>query len=117
MWFKIDENLPLEVAGILHDAGHDAHSVHDQQLSGAADQVLAQTCQQERRALLTLDMDFADIRAYPPQDYEGILVLRLSRQDRRAVAQTIMRLLPLLSTEPLSGKLWIVDDRRIRIRE
>jgi hypothetical protein len=34
MKFKVDENLPQEVAGILRGSGHDAVSVFDQALSG-----------------------------------------------------------------------------------
>ena len=34
MKFKIDENLPREVAALLRDAGHDAMTVVDQGLGG-----------------------------------------------------------------------------------
>jgi uncharacterized protein DUF5615 len=35
MKFKIDENLPIEAAALLREAGHDALTVHDQNLRGA----------------------------------------------------------------------------------
>ena len=38
---------------------------------GAVDPDVAQACQKEARALVTLDLDFSDIRAYPPEDYQG----------------------------------------------
>ena len=63
------------------------------------------------------DLDFADIRASPPKDYAGLLVLRLSRQDKLHVLSVFERLLLVLETEPLEGKLWIVDENRVRIRE
>jgi hypothetical protein len=37
---------------------------------GHSDAEIAQVCQREARVLVTMDLDFADIRAYPPQDYE-----------------------------------------------
>lgn len=37
MKFKVDENLPVEAATILREAGHDALTVHDQGLRGAFD--------------------------------------------------------------------------------
>jgi predicted nuclease of predicted toxin-antitoxin system len=43
MRFKVDENLPVEVADSLRQAGYDTATV------------------------ITLDTDFADIRAYPPE--------------------------------------------------
>jgi predicted nuclease of predicted toxin-antitoxin system len=33
-------------------------------------------CTHEGRILLTLDLDFSDIRAYLPEEFPGILVLR-----------------------------------------
>ena len=65
---------------------------------------------------MTLDLDFADIRPYPPADYPGIVVLRLFQQDKTRILTAIQRLLPLLGREPLAGKLWIVEDADVRIR-
>lgn len=117
MRLKIDENVPLEVAAQLRAAGHDAHSVYDEALSGAGDQTLAAVCRRERRALLTLDLDFADIRTYPPADFAGLIVLRLMRQDKAHVLATVQRLLPLLNREALDRCLWIVDEQRVRVRQ
>ncbi len=116
MKFKFDENLPSDLGAMLRTAGHDAHSVLDENLRGAADPALAQACQAEQRILITLDLDFAHIQNYPPQDYHGIIVLRLSRQDRDTVLAIIPRVLALLQTEPIAQRLWIVDGSRTRIR-
>jgi predicted nuclease of predicted toxin-antitoxin system len=113
--FKIDENLPLEALAPLTQAGHDACTVFDEQLVGASDQRISVVCQREGRALITLDLDFADIRAYPPGDYAGLVVLRLSRLDKHRVLSTIERLLPLFEIERLKGKLWIVEEAVVRI--
>lgn len=67
MMFKIDENLPVEAAEILRQAGYDASTVVEQRLGGKPDSDIASVCQQEGRALITLDTDFGDIRAYPPR--------------------------------------------------
>lgn len=114
--FKVDENLPAELSVLLKSSGHDAVSVLDQHLSGARDDRLAQVCQRERRVLLTLDLDFADIRAYPPAESRGVVVLRLEHQDKAHVIETVRRILPLLEREPTEGRLWIVDERKVRMR-
>ncbi len=116
MKFKIDENLPIEVAQLLRDAGHDVYSVHEQGLVGAKDQVIARVCQNEHRALVTLDTHFADIRSYPPGEFPGLIVMRLARQDKPHVLQVMSRVLKLLTTEALEGKLWIVEENRVRLR-
>lgn len=115
MRFKIDENLPAEVAAMLQAAGHDAISVLDQRMGGQSDASVAAACQQEERALITLDLGFADIRRYPPQDYAGLIVLRLQRQDKGHALEVLDRLVHLLAREPLPGHLWIVDEHAVRV--
>ena len=63
MRFKLDENLPIELAELFRRSGHDAQTVFDEELAGAEDAEIASVCIRERRAIVTLDMDFADIRA------------------------------------------------------
>ena len=116
MKFKIDENLPVEFAKLLADFGHDADTVHDERLVGAPDSVVIVTCKTERRCLVTLDLDFSDMRAYPPSDLHGLIIFRLRRQDKSHLIEIARRLIPLLETEPLEQRIWIVDEERVRIR-
>jgi predicted nuclease of predicted toxin-antitoxin system len=117
MKFKIDENLPIEVAVALREAGHDAMSVVDQGLGGRADTSVAEVCRREGRSLVTLDVDFANVQAYPPRDHPGFIVLRLQRQDKAHLLAVVATVVPLLGKEQLEHRLWIVDESRIRIRE
>jgi len=117
MKFKTDENLPAEVAALLVRAGHDAMRIDEQEMSGATDSGVAAICQSEARAIVTFDLDFSDVRRYPPDQYAGIIVFRPAVQTVPAVVRMITRIIPLLETEPLTGKLWIVDDSRVRIRD
>jgi predicted nuclease of predicted toxin-antitoxin system len=71
MKFKIDENLPIELAEYLKSQGNDAHTVHDEGIAGAKDEAIGKKCKEEERVLITLDQDFSDIRAYPPELYSG----------------------------------------------
>jgi predicted nuclease of predicted toxin-antitoxin system len=105
--FKVDENLPIEVAEILRTAGHDAATVNDEAVGGASDPDLASLVRRESRTLIiTLDTGFADIRSYPPKEYKGLVVLRLARQDKDHVLQTCNRLVKRLASEELVGQLW-----------
>ncbi|MGJ3251134.1 MAG: DUF5615 family PIN-like protein [Elainellaceae cyanobacterium] len=116
MKFKIDENLPLEAVEMLQQADYDAIAIYDQGLNGESDQILSQVCQQENRILVTFDLDFADIRRYPPAQYPGIIVLRLPQQDKPYVLLVFQKLIPKLTLEPLENHLWIVEENRLRIR-
>ena len=114
--FKVDENLPVEALEALRVAGHDAVSAVDQGLGGAEDAQVSHIAWQEGRVLLTLDLDFADIRAYPPEEYPGIVVLRLARQDKNSILSVLSRLVEPLSRLPVKGQLWIVEEHRVRTR-
>ncbi len=117
MRFKIDENLPVEVAELLREEGHEANTVLEQGLGGRADPDIASICQLEDLVLITLDTDFSDIRSYPPENFSGLIVLRLRQQDKTHVLALIPRLIPMFSAEPLAGRLWIVEEERVRIRD
>lgn len=117
MKIKVDENLPTEVAELLRQAGHDAMTVKEQALTGMLDEPLSAVCTKEDRALVTLDVGFANTLKYPPSKYAGLIVLRLERQDKSHVLDVLRNVIPLLDQEPVSGRLWIVDERRVRIRE
>ncbi len=117
MRFKIDENLPVEVAAMLNEAGHDAMTINEQGMAGELDSTVASVCQSESRAIVTLDLDFSDIRTYSPVDYHGIIVIRPRIQAKPVVLALIGRLLPVLEIEPLQRKLWILQENGLRIRE
>lgn len=116
MKFKIDENLPSELADLLVSAGHDAETVFDEGLAGESDDWILKVCREEKRVLVSLDLDFSNVRAYPPGEYDGLIVLRLRRQDKPYVLDTFGKILDLFEQEQIEGLLWIVEDNRIRVR-
>jgi len=114
--FKLDENIPPEGATIFRGAGHDCHTVYQEDLAGAKDSTIASVCRHEQRILVTLDLDFADIRSYPPGSHPGIIILRPRRPDRHQTLRLIIRVAHLLRAQSAGGQLWIVEERRVRIR-
>ena len=114
---KIDEHLPLEIKDLLAQHRHEPVTVAEQGMAGSIDPDVAQVCRKEGRALLTLDLDFSDIRAYPPEDYHGIVLFRPAIQSISTLVRLTTQLLTLLEREPLIGHLWIVEDHQVRIRE
>jgi predicted nuclease of predicted toxin-antitoxin system len=116
MKFKIDENLPAEIKHLLTQAGHDALTIKDQKLTGNPDMKVAAICVQESRVFVTCDLDFSDIRAYPPKSYPGIMVIRSDRQDKSTIVELFSSALDLLSREPINQQLWIIEKDRVRVR-
>jgi len=114
--FKIDENLPVEIAQLLRNSGYDADTINDEGLSGADDEIDAQRCRSESRILISLDLDFANVRTFPPKDHDGLIVLRAKQQDKDAVITLFRRVLLVLREYSPAGQLWIVEPDRIRRR-
>jgi predicted nuclease of predicted toxin-antitoxin system len=117
MRLKIDENLHAEVAALFGTAGHDVHTVYDEGLRGSPDNVIAERCRNEDRVLVTLDLDFADIRTYPPANHPGMIALRVGNQSRPHILRVMSPIKTLLDKEPVAGRLWIVSEASVRIRE
>jgi predicted nuclease of predicted toxin-antitoxin system len=117
MKFKTDENLPTDATAILMERGYDAASVHEQQLAGHPDNEIAIVCRSEERVIVTMDLDFADIRNFPPADYFGIIILRPEVNSIPRIGRLLLRAIAALDDQPIVGRLWIVEEHRIRVRE
>lgn len=116
MKFKIDENLPVLVSDVFSSAGYDSCTVLQQRRGGIHDRALIALCHAEKRILVTLDLDFSDMRSYPPQQFSGIIIFKTADQSVQRLVQLTQQCVPILQSEPIEGHLWIVEDRRVRIR-
>jgi predicted nuclease of predicted toxin-antitoxin system len=118
MKFKLDENLGSRTAGLIAESGHDVQTVAQEKLSGTADSRLFDICVAERRCLISLDLDFADVLRFPPHDTPGMAVLRLPRATSLSLLTGLVRsLLAALRTASIAGQLWVVEVGRIRVYE
>jgi predicted nuclease of predicted toxin-antitoxin system len=114
--FKRDENLSRRAADLILAASHDAVTVANQGLRGAADETLFEKCRRESRALVTLDRDFGQVLRYPPAASAGILVLEIGpRPTHAALLDRVRELLSVLNTRSAEGALWIIEPGRLRI--
>jgi len=112
--FKLDENVPARVTRELLARGHDVETVLSQDMGGAPDERVAGKCAEEQRVLITLDLDFADVRSYGRPGSPAIVVVRVARQDAGSVAHTLCDALGRLASEARPGTICIVEPGRIR---
>jgi len=117
MRVKLDENMPAGLIGILSQYGHEATTVPQQELAGQSDATIWEAAQREGRFLITMDLDFADIRHFLPGTHEGILILRLARQGRRAIRTVFQAVLAQCPLDSFKGCIVIVNEHRIRVRK
>lgn len=119
MQFLVDAALPRAVADLLIERGHHAIHVNDAALGTSPDDAIAAYAREHRLTIVTADFDFADVRAYPPRAYRGIVVLTLPRRrDLLLIMLLVREFLDQLGPDAsLDGKLVIVELGRIRVRE
>lgn len=72
------------------------------------------TCDRESRVLVTEDLDFVNVVAYPPDQHPGIVVMRTRQQGLGGLSAFRRLVLPNLRAS-LAGRLWIVEDDRVRV--
>ncbi len=115
MKLKLDENLGERCRQFLAAEGHDVATVLEQGLTSAADPVVAAACAAEGRCLVTLDLDFSNPFAFPPDQSTGIVVPRLPRRATGAdLLAAARQLAEALAKRPVAGRLWVIDRTRLR---
>jgi predicted nuclease of predicted toxin-antitoxin system len=109
---KLDENVHGDARDALGAWGHDVSTVHDEGLAGHPDSNIAAALKAESRCLVTFDLDFADPRKFPPQEFPGLIVLRLRAPTSRLQIRRIVSF--FAAQTEIAGRLWIVDETRAR---
>lgn len=80
------------------------------------DEVVAQAARQEDRMLLTLDLDFADLRKYNPGDHPGVILFRPARFGAQSVSAFVEHFVRETRLDEFVGCLVIVEADRVRTR-
>ncbi len=106
MKFLLGANMPRSALAALRSFGHSADHVRDIGLGDATDDRVAAGAVAAAATLVSRDLDFADVRRFPPQNTQGILVLRLP-DDTLAdeIAAVMNRLLGTTMVALLPGHL------------
>lgn len=115
MRIKLGENLPVRLARILRDLGHDVHTIPEENLIGKSDPEVWDAAQRDTRFLITQDLDFSDTRRFVPGTHCGVLLIRLRSPDRQSL---IRRVADVFRQEEISG--WagcyvVATERKVRV--
>ncbi|MEA1929237.1 MAG: DUF5615 family PIN-like protein [Candidatus Auribacterota bacterium] len=118
MKFKLDENFGTRTLHLFRESGHDVISVIEQELQGCDDNRLYGICRDEERCLVTLDLDFADITRFNPDEGSGIVVIRLPHSSSLIILEKLVsQFLEAISEMKVKNQLWIIEINRIRIHQ
>ncbi len=117
MRIKLDENMPTDLAELLRQMGHDAHTCHDENLCGEEVGSIARAAISESRILITFDLDFSDVRRFEPGKHPGIILQRLyDNQKIPSCISAVRRALAEVPEPIIAGGITIVEPARIRTR-
>lgn len=116
MKLKLDENLSRHLKKSLESLSHDVMTAADERLLSQPDTVIAKAAKDEDRILLTLDLEFGDLRKYPPGKHPGIVLFRPQSFGPLTVNRFIEKFVKETDFGPLAGCIVIVEPARIRIR-
>ena len=116
MRLKLDENLSRHLKPVLTDLGHDVLTAADENLLSRPDTEVAAASIKEGRMLFTLDVEFADLRKYPPGTHPGIILFRPTSCGPLTVNKFIADFVRSANLEELASSVAIVDPTRVRVR-
>jgi predicted nuclease of predicted toxin-antitoxin system len=117
MNFKVDEDLPHEVAQMFRARGFDARTVVEQGLGGYRDSDLWPILQDEGRCLVTADKGFANQHMHPVGSHAGIVLFRLPRESRNVYVQLSEMFLDSGKVEMAAGAIVVVSPGVIRFHK
>lgn len=115
MKIKLDENLPVGIAILLKNLGHETHTVHDEGLMGRTDREVWEAAQKESRLLITQDLHFSDLRKFAPGSHHGILLVRLPSPSRRDLIERIKNIFKNEDVDEWAGCFVVATERKIRV--
>ena len=116
MKIKLDENLSRRLKPILHGFSHQVSTAADEGLLGKGDTFVASVCKKEGKMLLTLDLEFGDLRKYPPGTHPGIILFRLKSNSLLSVSQFVEKFIEGTDLKNFVGCNVVVDETKVRVR-
>ena len=88
----------------------------DENLAGEPNKRIWHACSLEDRFLITQDLDFSDVRKYPPGTHAGIMILRVADDSRENLISVVLQAFQEQDTDAFQRALVVVTDVKIRIR-
>jgi predicted nuclease of predicted toxin-antitoxin system len=116
MKLNLDENLSRHLKPVLIGFGHDVLTAADENLLSHPDTEIAQAAKEEQRMLLTLDIEFADLRKHPPGSHPGVILFRPLSLSPLSVNAFIADFVRRTDLEKLAACVAVVDPVRVRVR-
>jgi predicted nuclease of predicted toxin-antitoxin system len=118
--FLSDQCVPAEITDTLRRHRHQVTLLREVLPIRSLDPIVIAKAQELGAVLVSLNGDFADIVAYPPANYLGIVAIQLHNHPE-IIPELMERLVAFLDGHPdqefYHGKLFLVEVHRVRTRQ
>ena len=116
MKFKLDENLPESLVARLQSLGHDVDTVMSEGIAGHDDDAVWSHAEQDKRFLITQDLDFSDTRRFLPGTHPGSRLVRLKDPGGLALTACVSDFFASRTDKDLTGCFIVLTRNKVRIR-
>lgn len=116
MRFLADMGVSRSTAEELRRREHDVAHLSEEGLHRLPDDEILRLARQERRVVLTFDLDFGDLLAAGAFFLPSVIIFRLQDQTPASVTPKLLSLIAERGREIEEGAVVIVEERRYRLR-
>lgn len=116
MRFLADMGVAASTVRELAGAGHDAVHLRGLDLQRLPDEEILAKARDERRIVLTFDLDFGDLLALGMHESPSVIIFRLRDETPRSVTPKLFEVIRQRASELEAGAVVVVEDSRYRLR-
>ncbi len=112
----IDQNIRMEVAEALREDGHQVIHASDANLARRDDEEILRFATARKLAIVTFDIDFAELAYWARQPHHGVIRLKIEPQIPSHILPILRRFLTAHAQGGLENALVILAENKVRIR-
>ncbi len=106
-----------KTVSFLRNKGCNAIHLREKNLQRAPDEAILKLARREKRAIITLDLDFGYLMAVSKDAFPSIIIFRTTDQTPHRMNSLLGKHLYEIEADILSGAIIIFGDRKIRVRK
>jgi hypothetical protein len=107
--------LPGVLVGGLSALSHDVDTVQQEGFGGRCDPDVWLAAQQSGRFFITQHLDFCDLRWFEPGTRAGLLLVRLAKPGRLALAERVVQVFGSGDADTRAGCYLVATDIKLRV--
>jgi predicted nuclease of predicted toxin-antitoxin system len=115
MRFLLDMPLSQRTAAWLRAQGHEVIHARDVGLSQSNDADILNRARQDKRIVVTIDLDFPHLLSIMSLEDPGLILFRLRRPSQEVIQKQLTSLFKVVSEADLIRSIAVLEDSRIRL--